>query len=160
MTDIEYQTAERPCRSARRVYFPVPDAPVAAAVKPSVFVAVRDPGGRLLLVRRWDSRTWELPGGRGDVGESAVTAAERETRPGPRLNRLHRIARGKAARAEVPRSSRGGAVADLLQDAHPDRMRWPLGAATTLTLRRSAGTTTARTPSASARSGMTRRGET
>jgi 8-oxo-dGTP pyrophosphatase MutT (NUDIX family) len=79
MTDVEYQTAEGPFRSARRVYFHVPDAPMAAVVTPSVFVAVRDPGGRLLLVRRWDSRTWELPGGRVDVGESAVMAAERET---------------------------------------------------------------------------------
>ena len=159
MTDIEYQTAERPCRSARRVYFPVPDAPVAAAVTPSIFVAVRDPGGRLLLVRRWDSRTWELPDGRGDVGESAVTAAERETRPGPRLNRLQRITGARRRARRYP----GPAVVALLPIFYrtlTDRMRWPLGAATTLTLRRSAGTTTARTPSASARSGMTRRGET
>ena len=104
MTDIEYQTAERPCRSARRVYFPVPDAPVAAAVKPSVFVAVRDPGGRLLLVRRWDSRTWScraagamsaralsrLPSGRpdpvrGSTGCIGSPGARRRARryPGP-----------------------------------------------------------------------------
>ena len=35
--------------------------------------------GELLLVRRCDSGTWELPGGRVDVGESAVEAALRET---------------------------------------------------------------------------------
>lgn len=79
MTDVEHQNAKSTCPSARRVYFHVPDAPTAAVVTPSVFVAVRDPGGRLLLVRRRDSRTWELPGGRVDVGESAVMAAERET---------------------------------------------------------------------------------
>ena len=33
----------------------------------------------MLLVRRCDSGTWELPGGRVDVGESAVEAAVRET---------------------------------------------------------------------------------
>jgi 8-oxo-dGTP pyrophosphatase MutT (NUDIX family) len=42
-------------------------------------VVVRGPGERLLLVRRCDSGTWELPGGRVDVGESAVDAAIRET---------------------------------------------------------------------------------
>jgi ADP-ribose pyrophosphatase YjhB (NUDIX family) len=35
--------------------------------------------GRLLLVRRCDSGAWELPGGRVDVGETAVGAAVRET---------------------------------------------------------------------------------
>jgi 8-oxo-dGTP diphosphatase len=33
----------------------------------------------LLLVRRCDSGSWELPGGRVDVGETAVEAAVRET---------------------------------------------------------------------------------
>jgi len=33
----------------------------------------------LLLVRRCDSGAWELPGGRVDVGETAVEAAVRET---------------------------------------------------------------------------------
>ena len=46
---------------------------------PSVFVAVRGRRGRLLLVRRCDSGAWELPGGRVDVGETAVQAAVRET---------------------------------------------------------------------------------
>ena len=63
----------------RQVYFHDPGAPPATIVLPSVFVAVRDPRGRLLLVRRCDSGAWELPGGRVDVGESAVTAAVRET---------------------------------------------------------------------------------
>jgi 8-oxo-dGTP diphosphatase len=35
--------------------------------------------GALLLVRRCDSGAWELPGGRVDVGETAVEAAVRET---------------------------------------------------------------------------------
>jgi 8-oxo-dGTP diphosphatase len=63
----------------RRVYFHDPSAPSASVVVPSVFVAVRGPGSRLLLVRRVDSGCWELPGGRVDVGESAEEAAVRET---------------------------------------------------------------------------------
>ncbi len=63
----------------RQVYFHDPGAPTATVVVPSVFVAARWLGGRLLLVRRCDSGTWELPGGRVDVGETAVDAAVRET---------------------------------------------------------------------------------
>jgi len=66
-------------RAVRRVHFHDPDAPAAVVVAPSVFVAVRNGDGRLLLVRRCDNGTWELPGGRVDVGESAPTAAVRET---------------------------------------------------------------------------------
>jgi len=65
-------------RAVRRVHFHDPDAPVAVVVAPSVFVAVRNDDGQLLLVRRCDSGTWELPGGRVDVGESAPAAAVRE----------------------------------------------------------------------------------
>ena len=63
----------------RQVYFHDAGAPTATVVVPSVFVAARRLGGRLLLVRRCDSGTWELPGGRVDVGETAVDAAVRET---------------------------------------------------------------------------------
>ena len=63
----------------RQVYFHDPQAPVAGVVTPSVFVAVRWREGRLLLVRRCDTGEWELPGGRVDVGESAVDTAVRET---------------------------------------------------------------------------------
>ena len=63
----------------RQVYFHDPQAPAASVVTPSVFVAVRWHEGRLLLVRRCDTGAWELPGGRVDVGESAVDAAVRET---------------------------------------------------------------------------------
>jgi 8-oxo-dGTP diphosphatase len=63
----------------RQVYFHDSGAPTATVVVPSVFVAARWLGGRLLLVRRCDSGTWELPGGRVDVGETAVDAAVRET---------------------------------------------------------------------------------
>jgi 8-oxo-dGTP diphosphatase len=63
----------------RRVYFHDAGAPTATVVVPSVFVATRWLGGRLLLVRRCDSGTWELPGGRVDIGETAVDAAVRET---------------------------------------------------------------------------------
>jgi ADP-ribose pyrophosphatase YjhB (NUDIX family) len=63
----------------RQVHFHDPEAPPASVVVPSVSVAVRWWGGRLLLVRRIDSGCWELPGGRVDVGESAEEAAVRET---------------------------------------------------------------------------------
>jgi 8-oxo-dGTP diphosphatase len=63
----------------RHVFFHDPAGPTATVVVPSVFVAVRGLGGRLLLVRRCDSGAWELPGGRVDVGENAIEAAVRET---------------------------------------------------------------------------------
>lgn len=65
--------------AARQVHFHDPSAPMATVVTPSVFVAARWLGGRLLMVRRCDDGTWELPGGRVDVGETAVEAAVRET---------------------------------------------------------------------------------
>ena len=64
----------------RQVYYHDPTAPAATIVAPSVFVAVRRLQGSLLLVRRCDSGAWELPGGRVDVGETAVQAAVREAR--------------------------------------------------------------------------------
>ena len=66
-------------RRVRSVHFHDPHAPRATTVVPSVFVAVRGPLEQLLLVRRCDSGSWELPGGRVDVGESAMSAALRET---------------------------------------------------------------------------------
>src|SRR5215203_2528912 len=83
---------QRPCSRAgiamttihpaqtRQVYSHDPAATSATAVAPSVHVAVRWLGGRLLLVRRCDSGMWELPGGYVDVGENAVDAAVRHTR--------------------------------------------------------------------------------
>jgi 8-oxo-dGTP diphosphatase len=64
---------------ARREYDHQPDAPAATCVAPSVFAAVRDITGRMLLVRRCDTGDWELPGGHVDPGESASDAAVRET---------------------------------------------------------------------------------
>jgi 8-oxo-dGTP diphosphatase len=69
----------RVCPARRSVHFHDPAAPQASAVVPSVFVAVRGPDARLLMVRRCDSGSWELPGGRVDVGENALTTAQRET---------------------------------------------------------------------------------
>jgi 8-oxo-dGTP diphosphatase len=65
--------------AVRQVHFHNGNAPAATVVVPSVFVAARDDPGRLLLVRRWDSGAWELPGGRVEVGESVLDAAVRET---------------------------------------------------------------------------------
>lgn len=80
MDTTAYDDAARADRCAgRSVHFHDPGAPRATAVVPSVFVAVRSPLGQLLLVRRCDSGSWELPGGRVDVGESAEAAAVRET---------------------------------------------------------------------------------
>ena len=62
----------------RDVYYHDPAAPVPTVVVPSVFVAVRGQDGRILLVQRCDSGDWELPGGRVDIGESAIAAASRE----------------------------------------------------------------------------------
>jgi len=78
-TDMEPGSARPVLSAVRTVHFRDPEAPVATVVTPSVFVAVREEQGRLLLVRRCDSGAWELPGGRVDVGESAVAAAVRET---------------------------------------------------------------------------------
>jgi len=64
---------------ARQAYLDDPRAPTPTVVAPFVFVAVRRPAGQLLLVRRRDSGVWELPGGRVDLGESALAAAVRET---------------------------------------------------------------------------------
>jgi 8-oxo-dGTP diphosphatase len=65
--------------ASRHVYFHDPLAPAATVIGPSVFVAARGVGGRLLLVRRCGSDTWEFPGGRMDVGETAAEAAVRQT---------------------------------------------------------------------------------
>lgn len=53
-------------------------APPANSLRPTVFAAVRDPAGRVLLVRRADTLNWELPGGKVEPGESATDAAIRE----------------------------------------------------------------------------------
>lgn len=63
----------------RREYDHDPDAPAPTYVAPSAFVAVRDPAGALLLVRRRDTGDWERPGGRVEPGQSATDAAIRGT---------------------------------------------------------------------------------
>lgn len=54
-------------------------APAISSVTPTAFAVVRDNNQRVLLVRRIDTGDWELPGGRVEPGESAASAAERET---------------------------------------------------------------------------------
>lgn len=70
-------TVDVPAR-CRTEYFHDPAAPRATVVVPVVYAVVRDPAGRLLLVRRADTGDWELPGGRVDPGESAAVTLERE----------------------------------------------------------------------------------
>jgi 8-oxo-dGTP diphosphatase len=72
-------TTIRAADPSRQVYFHDPSAPPATVVGPSVFVAVRGWGGRLLLVRRRGSGFWEFPGGRVRIGETAGEAAVRQT---------------------------------------------------------------------------------
>ncbi|MCW0213515.1 MAG: NUDIX domain-containing protein [Pseudonocardia sp.] len=79
MTTVDVGAEQPLPQTIRRVHFHDPAAPVPTVVAPSVFVAARNTMGRLLLVRRCDSGTWEFPGGRVDVGESAIAAAVRET---------------------------------------------------------------------------------
>jgi 8-oxo-dGTP diphosphatase len=63
---------------SRDEFFHDSDASPAEIVAPSVFAAVRDERGRLLLVRRLDNGNWELPGGQVDVGDTVVGALQRE----------------------------------------------------------------------------------
>lgn len=62
----------------RTEFFHDPGAPRATVVVPVAYAVLRDPHGRLLLVRRCDTGDWELPGGRVDPGESVATALRRE----------------------------------------------------------------------------------
>lgn len=74
-------TVRRPriCRVVRiREYYQDPNPPRAHDVLSAAFAAVRNGAGELLLVRRIDDGNWELPGGRIEVGESAVATVVRE----------------------------------------------------------------------------------
>src|SRR3954452_16541429 len=72
-------TTNAQATGSRQVWLHDPAAPAATVVAPSAFAAVRL-RTRLLLVRRCDSGGWELPGGRVDVGETAIDAVVREVR--------------------------------------------------------------------------------
>jgi len=61
-----------------REYYQDPNAPRAHDVLVAAFAAVRNAAGEVLVVRRIDDGNWELPGGRIEVGESAVQAVIRE----------------------------------------------------------------------------------
>ena len=61
-----------------REYYQDPNPPRAHDVSSAAFAAVRNGAGELLLVRRIDDGNWELPGGRIEVGESAVATVVRE----------------------------------------------------------------------------------
>ncbi|MGW3473692.1 NUDIX hydrolase [Saccharopolyspora sp. NPDC000995] len=59
-------------------YYHDPNAPLANSLAPTSFAVVRDIRRRILLVQRIDTRNWELPGGKVNVGESALDAVVRE----------------------------------------------------------------------------------
>jgi mutator protein MutT len=62
----------------RRQYFHDPQAPAAEDILPAAYAIVRNDHDEVLLVRRVDDGYWELPGGRIEVGESAMSAVVRE----------------------------------------------------------------------------------
>lgn len=64
---------------ARVDYLNDPHAPKANSIVPSVTVVALNDAGALLLVHKTDNDLWALPGGGVDVGESASSAAVRET---------------------------------------------------------------------------------
>jgi len=84
----------------RQEYYHDPDAPAANSLTPTAFAAVRDDAGRILLVRRADTGNWELPGGRVELGESAVVAAEREVAEESGRERLGQLQLGLRHGAE------------------------------------------------------------
>jgi ADP-ribose pyrophosphatase YjhB (NUDIX family) len=59
-------------------YFHDPHPPPVQGLVVVVYAIVRDPSGRVLLVRRTDDGNWELPGGRVEVGETTSEAVRRE----------------------------------------------------------------------------------
>jgi len=65
---------------ARRDYFYEPDAPKPNSIRPATAVALFDPGGNILLLRRKDNDKWTMPGGTLDFGESLTHCAVREVR--------------------------------------------------------------------------------
>lgn len=65
-------------RTERRDYWNSADAPPANSVRPAVAVAVMNPRGQLLLLRRSDSGNWTMPGGTLEHHDSLVDCAVRE----------------------------------------------------------------------------------
>lgn len=65
---------------ARIDYFNDPNAPKANSLVPSVTAVARNEAGELLLIHKTDNDLWALPGGGIDLGESAPSAAVRETK--------------------------------------------------------------------------------
>lgn len=59
-------------------YFHDPHPPPVHGLVVVIYAIVRDPAGKVLLVRRTDDGNWELPGGRVEVGETASAAVRRE----------------------------------------------------------------------------------
>jgi 8-oxo-dGTP pyrophosphatase MutT (NUDIX family) len=65
---------------ARIDYFNDPNAPKANSLVPSVTAVTRSVAGEVLLIHKTDNDLWALPGGGIDLGESAPSAAVRETK--------------------------------------------------------------------------------
>ena len=65
---------------ARRDYFYDPEAPKPNSIRPAAAVALFDPSGNILLLRRKDNDKWTMPGGTLDFAESLTHCAVREVR--------------------------------------------------------------------------------
>lgn len=64
----------------RTDHYDDPDAPKATTIKPAVSAFVRDPAGRLLMIRRTDNDLYAIPGGAQEPGETLAEAVVREVR--------------------------------------------------------------------------------
>ena len=65
---------------ARSDYFYDPQAPKPNSIRPAAAVALFDPHGNILMLRRKDNDKWTLPGGTLDFAESLTDCAIREVR--------------------------------------------------------------------------------
>jgi 8-oxo-dGTP pyrophosphatase MutT (NUDIX family) len=83
-------TATRQCGSRRhrtpgegaavpkRDYYNDASAPKANSIVPAVTAVVENDNGELLMIERADNELWALPGGAQDLGESVISAVQRE----------------------------------------------------------------------------------
>jgi 8-oxo-dGTP diphosphatase len=90
-----------------------------------VLVAARTPDGRLLLIRRGDTATWAMPGGKLEWGETLRSAVEREVEEetGARVTGLGRLVGVYSA---PERDARFHAVSVLVEARVTTPLRGPM----------------------------------